>query len=166
MRNPEETIRKSTAFYKSLANDWEAQLSVKHFSVEGQLEFKAILFVAKRAPFDLFDTRKKPNNINLYVFIMDNCEELIPEYLDLVKEIVDSEDLPLNISSRQDELKEGQQDIYYTTGERKKAVENSPFLEKVKKKGYEVLFMVDSIDEYAIGQLKECKGKKLVSATN
>uniref|UniRef100_A0AAZ3PL29 Histidine kinase/HSP90-like ATPase domain-containing protein n=1 Tax=Oncorhynchus tshawytscha TaxID=74940 RepID=A0AAZ3PL29_ONCTS len=165
-RNPDDiTMEEYGEFYKSLTNDWEDHLAVKHFSVEGQLEFRALLFIPRRAPFDLFENKKKKNNIKLYVrrvFIMDSCEELIPEYLSKYSQ---SGDELTSLTEYLTRMKDNQKSIYYITGESKDQVANSAFVERVRKRGFEVLYMTEPIDEYCVQQLKEFDGKTLVSVT-
>merc|ERR1711878_66054 len=161
-------------FYKSLTNDWEERLAVKHFSVEGQLEFRALLFIPKRAPFDLFENKKGKNNIKLYVrrvFIMDNCEEVIHEDSTNRKKLAGflryyssaSGDEMCSLTDYVSRVKENQKDIYYITGESKDVVGSSSFVETLKKRGLECLYMTEPIDEYVVQQLKEFDGKNLVS---
>lgn len=250
MTNPDDISHEEYgAFYKSISNDWEDHLCVKHFSAEGQIEFKALLYVPKKAPQDLFNTKAHHNNIKLYVkrvFIMDNCEDLMPEWLSFVSGVVDSEDLPLNVSrevlqqnnimkiikknlvkkcvdlftdlstdatdegvqkfdafyehfskniklgihedakhrsklidllrfhssnskgmlsleSYVKNMKENQKSIYFITGENKTALQNSPFVMGLKRRGLDVLFMTDPLDEYIVQNIPNYDEKPLVN---
>jgi molecular chaperone HtpG len=232
-------------FYKHLSNDWTAPLARTHFRIEGTQLFTGLLFVPGRPPMDLF-MRDGQRGVRLFVnrvFIMDDAEELIPMWLRFVKGVIDSDDLPLNVSrellqdssvvrvirnqvikkvlGRLSELadedaekyatfwghfgaviKEGlhaevgqgdkiapllryrssgaeglttlagyvermpeeQEAIYYILGESEAAVANSPHLEALKARGWEVLYMTDPIDEWAVQGLREFDEKQLVSA--
>ncbi|WP_018681868.1 molecular chaperone HtpG [Actinokineospora enzanensis] len=234
-----------TEFYKHVSHDWTAPLETIRLAAEGTFEYQALLFIPERAPFDLY-MRDRKRGVQLYVkrvFIMDDCEELMPEYLRFVKGVVDAQDLSLNVSreilqrDRQIELmrrrlvkkvlstvksmradrpekyetfwsefgravkegllddtdnrdailditalssthdaeksttlgeyvsrmKDGQDAIYYMTGETRSALENSPHLEAFRAKGYEVLLLTDPIDEMWVGSIPEFDGRKLQS---
>jgi molecular chaperone HtpG len=236
------TEEEYTEFYKHISHDWEAPLETFRLQAEGTFEYQALLFLPSRAPFDLF-MRERKRGVQLYVkrvFIMDDCEALMPEYLRFVKGVVDAQDLSLNVSreilqqDRQIErirrrlvkkvlqtvkalpeekygkfwgefgkavkegllddaenrdaildicsfdsthsadeqtrladyverMKEGQEHIYYLTGDSRQAVENSPHLEAFLAKGYEVLVLTDPIDEMWVDSVPEFGGRKFQS---
>merc|ERR1712054_628261 len=260
-------------FYKSISKDYSDPATWIHFRAEGEVEFKSILFVPGQAPYDMYDNYyQKSAQLRLYVrkvLITDEFEDLVPRYLNFLRGVVDSDDLPLNVSretlqqhkvlkvmgkklvrkalemlrklatakqDKEDEeddedsedkdedededededpyikfweafgkniklgiiedapnrsklqkllrfktnksgegyvsledyverMPEWQKNIYYISGESVEGVENSPFLEKLKKKDLEVLYLVDPIDEYAIQHVTEYDGKKLQSVS-
>jgi len=236
------------SFYQHLTLDHEAPVAWSHFKVEGNQEFAGILYLPKVPPFDLDTPGERRHGVRLYVkrvFIMDDCDALLPTWLRFVRGVVDSDDLPLNVNretlqdsgivkgikkaltrksldlledlakQRPDDyatfwaafgrvLKEGlhmdwehrdklaalvryesshgegltsladyvsrmpeaQKAIYYVVGDSKKAVADSPHIEAVRRRGYEVLYMTDVIDTWAAEGLREYQGKKLVSVQN
>ena len=246
---PKSEVKKEeyNEFYKHVSHDYTDPLKTIHYSAEGKIEFKALLYLPAKAPFDMFQQEGTKHGIHLYVkriFIMDNCEALLPRYLRFAKGVVESNDLPLNVSREilQEDviikkieksvttkilselksmmkksgddylsfyrefgkvLKEGievdptnkdkikdlllfessktepgkyvslkeytermvldQKEIYYITGTSRNAVENSPHLEVFKKKEIEVLFMIESVDEFILSGFGEYDKKKLKS---
>lgn len=243
----EVTPEQYTEFYRHITHAQDEPLAWSHNRVEGTLEFTTLLYVPGKAPHDLFYP-ERPHGLSLYVkrvFIMNDCKELLPSWLRFMRGVVDSEDLPLNVSreilqknavvrkisesattktlnlleamakddpakyktfwkefgsvlkegfhmnwEHLDELKrllrfessrlaadeytglqdyvvnmkDGQKDIYYITAENRRAAEGSPHLEVFRKKGVEVLYLVDPIDEWVVQALTEFDGKKLVNA--
>ncbi|OQY11879.1 MAG: molecular chaperone HtpG [Desulfobacteraceae bacterium 4572_19] len=237
------TDKEYEEFYKHLSHNWDAPLDRIHIKFEGTTEYDALLFIPSKAPFDMFQQDRK-NGMHLYckrVFIMDDCKELMPDYLGFIQGVVDAPDLNLNVSReilQQDRLvrnikknlvkkvfdllskmdkekyttfyeefgqalkagmptdfenkdkianllrfkttksdgklislkeylenmKEGQEEIYYITGENLNTIFNSPHLEKLKDKDFEVLLMTDPVDEWVVQSLPEYEGKKLKSA--
>lgn len=248
-RNSKEiTDDEYSDFYKTMTGDYDTYLDLSHFTVEGQVEFKGILYIPKKSPIDLFDGQtKRKGMIKLYsrkVFITDDCEDLLPEYLKFVRGVIETEDIPLNISRETlqqnkiikvigknimkkvfemfnrisddpdkfrtfyeqynksiklgihedatyrnklvpllryetsnsngdlisfddyiENMKPNQSCIYYITAESVKSIINSPFLEKLRSKDYEVIYMCDPLDEYITQQVKDYKDKKLVCVT-
>jgi molecular chaperone HtpG len=246
-RRPQKDLTREqyVGFYKHLTHDWEEPIAYRHFQVEGTQMFYALLFLPKRPPFDLYDAESK-HGVRLHVtrvFVMDDCSDLVPRYLRFVRGVVDSEDLPLNVSRemlqdssavrvikkqltnhtlslleelRKDDaekynafwasygtvLKEGlhfaeterdriaklvqyqssaaegwttfegyvsrmkpeQKAIYYAAGASRQLIESGPHLEGLRKRGFEVLYMTDPIDPFAISTLNEFEGKPIVNA--
>jgi molecular chaperone HtpG len=246
-RRPQKELTREQylGFYKHLTRDWEEPIAYRHFQVEGTQMFYALLFLPKRPPFDLYDAESK-HGVRLHVkrvFVMDDCSDLVPRYLRFVRGVVDSEDLPLNVSRemlqdssavrvikkqltnhsltlleelRKDDaeayngfwvsygtvLKEGlhfaesernriaklvqyqssgiegwttfegyvsrmkpdQKAIYYAAGASRQLIESGPHLEGLLQRGYEVLYMTDPIDPFAISTLNEFEGKPIVNA--
>jgi heat shock protein beta len=244
-RSPKEiTEDEYKKFYKSITKESDDPLKWIHFTAEGEAEFKSILYIPSTAPYNMFDPHSSAHrgSIKLYVrrvFITDDFQDLIPNYLKFIRGIVDSDDLPLNVSremlqqhrilnqiqkklvrkaiamfqemaSSEDKelyqkffknygtnvklgviedhtnksrltkllmflssktgelttfddyvsrMKEGQDQIFYLAGPSKEAVEKSPLIERIIKKGYEVLYMVDPIDEYALQHIQKYDGK-------
>jgi len=239
----EVTSEEHEEFYKHISHNWDKPLEVIHKRFEGVTEYDVLMYLPSKAPFDLFRPERK-HGMQLYckrVFIMDDCKELLPEYLGFVQGVVDAPDLNLNVSReilQEDRLirnirrnlvkqifsvlenmdkekyeeffnefgqalkagiptdfenkerlaallrykttksdgkyisldeyienmKEDQKEIYYLTGENLASLMNSPLLESLKAKDYEVLLMVDPIDEWVTQSLTEYKDKKLKSA--
>ncbi len=232
-------------FYKHISNDWEKPLQVIPLKAEGTLEYQALLFIPSRPPYDLYNPQTKAG-LQLYVrrvLIMNHCEDLLPPYLRFVKGVVDSSDLPLNVSRellqhdrvltsmrkwltkqilknlkkmKEDDwdkylkfwkpfgrvlkeglvddyenrsalkdllifesshdsekmtdlkgylerMKEGQEEIFYLTGESRHVIENSPHLEAFKAKDIEVLYLTDAVDEVVADYLTSYEGKKFKS---
>lgn len=247
-RNPKDVSEDEySEFYKSLTGDYDNHLDVAHFSVEGQVEFKGLLYIPKRAPHDLFDGQKKHSDIKLYVrkvYITDQFDDLIPDYMKFVRGIIETDDVPLNISRELlqqnktlkvigknivkkilemftsissdsekfrifyeqyskniklgvhedstnrmklagllrfessksngdlisldeyvENMKEDQKNIYYMSSDSTKTIIGSPFIDYFNSKDYEVLFLVDPLDEYITQQLKDYKDKKLICIT-
>jgi molecular chaperone HtpG len=239
----EVTDEEYEEFYKHISHDWNPPLTRLHMKLEGTTEYHALLYIPSKAPFDLFHPEKK-HGIHLYcrrVFIMDDCEELMPEYLRFVQGVVDAPDLNLNVSReilQQDSLvrnirrnlvkkvldvlkglgdedyetfydefgpvlkigihmdpenqkkiaglvryhtthsdgksvslksyvermKPDQKEIYYITGDNITTLMNSPHLEQLKKKDFEVLLMADPVDEWVVQSMPEYDGKPFKSA--
>jgi len=257
-RNPKDVKEEEyNAFYKAMTKDTEDPLTHIHFVAEGDVSFRALLFIPKKAPANLYDNYySKSASMKLFVrrvLIAEEFDDLMPRYLSFVKGVVESDDLPLNVNRETlqknkllqvigkklvqktlfminqmveddaeitdsaaeksyetfwsqfgksirlgliedhskngkklskllrfpsanhatpvalakyvEEMKKGQDVIYYIAGECTAVVKTSPFLEKLTKKGMDVLFMVDPLDEHAIQQVTEFDGKKLQSIT-